>query len=161
MLMFTCEQVNAFPGLAIEPVRPTTRPRPASLAPPIQQTLPLRCFFCSLLQLFLPLVGIVVYFYPLFEPLCLDQSCRSGYRLVSLWSNRFSFKHLSIRKRAPASEFRQSSRKKARLSLFFVSDCVPGEARSPSPVHPFRALSQCRSSSPQVQVIEKPAFPAS
>jgi len=33
---------SAFPGLAIEPVRPTSRPRPASLAPPIIQQLPLR-----------------------------------------------------------------------------------------------------------------------
>ena len=159
--MFTSEQVNAFPGLAIEPVRPTTRPRPASLAPPIQQTLPLRFFF------FTPCCNC---FYPLLESLCVFTLCLNRCVLTNIvaqdtgWSHcGATGSHLNISQsdKEQASEFRQSSRKKARLSLFFVSDCVPGEARSPSSVHPFRALSQCRSSSPQVQVIEKPAFPAS
>ena len=50
-------------------VRPTTRPRPASLAPPIIQQLPLRSFLT-------------------WSSVLIFQLCHSGYQLVLLWSNR-------------------------------------------------------------------------
>ena len=131
----TIHQASAFPGLAIEVVRPTTRPRPASLAPPIIQQLPLRSFLTWSSVLILPTF-----------------SCRipAGLTVEQQVFNHQSTLSNSVNDSTPASRI---------LSPIYVSDGLLGEARSPPSVHPHRAVSECRGSPPQVSLVQKSSFP--